>query len=106
MIARRFLHENIEGGAGNVSAAESLVEGLLVDDAAAGDVEDAGAAFHESELRRADQVARLVGKRRVDGEEITAWQQLVESRDTLDAELARTFGRHERVVADNLHVQS
>ncbi len=52
-----------------------------------------------------DDVARRVGQRRVQGDEIGAGEQFVE-RYPLDPELDRPFGRQERVVGDHLHLEA
>src|SRR5262245_11701324 len=103
---RRLLHEDIEGGTAKMTRLQRRDERLLIDDAASGAVEDASALLHASELRGADQVACLVGQRRVDGEEVAARQELVEVGDRLDPELSGPFRSEERVEADHLHIET
>ena len=103
---RRLLHENVEGGAGQVAGLEGVGQRLFVNDAAAGAVDDAGALAHQGHLAGADQVARLVGERRVDGEEIDLRQQSIEIGGGLDADLAGGGGGEERVEAEHLHVEA
>ena len=52
-----------------------------------------------------EDVARLVGQRRVQGDEIGAPEQLVEL-DLLDAELHGPLRRQERIERDHLHLQA
>ncbi len=82
---RRFLHKNVQGGPGQMARAQGFGQSFFVDDAAAGAIDDAAAGFHESQRADADQIAGLVGQRRVHRDKITARQQLLEARDTLDA---------------------
>src|SRR5262249_15839094 len=97
---------DIKGGAGEMARLQGRDEGLLIDDASAGAVDDAGALLHAGELRGADQVARLVGQWRVDGEEVAARQQLVEARDPLNAQLAGAIRSEEGIETDYLHVEA
>ena len=55
--------------------------------------------------RGVDDVAGLVGERRVQRDEIGALEQLVEL-DLLDAEIDRALRRQERIVGDHLHLQA
>ncbi len=103
---RRLLHEHVEGGSGQVARTQRLGQRLLVDDAAAGTVDDASALGQQRQFAGADQVAGLVGQRRMHGEEIDARQQLGQLGDGLDAHLGGAGRRQERVEADYLHVQS
>ena len=52
-----------------------------------------------------DDVAGLVGQRRVQGDEIGAPPQFVEL-DLLDAEIHRALGRQKGIVGDHLHLQA
>ena len=72
---------------------------LLVDDAAAGDVEHARRFFISASSRAPIRLLRLVRQRNVDGEEVDLRQQFVERRRDLDAELRGLRGRDERVEA-------
>ncbi len=57
-----------------------------------------------AERLRIDDVAGLVGERRVQGDEIGAAPQFVEL-DFLDAEIERAFGGQKRIVGDHFHLQ-
>ncbi len=103
---RRFLHEHVESGPGQMARSQRLYQRLLVDDAATGAVDDASTLGQHRQLRSADQVACFVGQRRMHGEEIDARQHLGEIGDSLDAHL-RSAGRGEKgIEADDLHVQA
>ena len=58
-----------------------------------------------SRLSRLQDVARLVGQRRVQRDEIGAREQIVEI-DLLDAQFDRALGRQERIERDHLHPQA
>src|SRR5262245_47539448 len=102
---RRLLDEDVEGGPGEVAGAEGFDEGLLVDDAAAGAVDDASPTRQQGEFPSADHVAGGVAAWSVDGEEVAARQQMSEIRYALDTKLSGSVGSEERIEADDLHVQ-
>ena len=77
----------------------------LDDQPAARAVDDAHAVLHPGDRRRIDDVAGLVGQRRVQRDEVGARQQLVEL-DLLDAELGGALLRQERVVGDDVHLEA
>jgi len=52
-----------------VALADGVGKGLLVDDAAAGDVDQPGSLLHAGELGRSDDTAGLVVEGDVDGQE-------------------------------------
>ena len=58
--------------------AKGVVQRVLVDDPAAGGVDEVGARLHQGELAATDQPARPVGQGAVDGHEIGLGQELVE----------------------------
>src|SRR5258705_1874603 len=95
MIRRkRFLLEHIEHRSGDVPALQGIEQGLIVQDAAAGEVRDDRAPFEERELARSDHAAGLVRERCMDREYVGDVQQLLESRRTAYPQ------RGEAVVAD------
>ena len=74
----RLLLEDVEARAGDLAGAQRLDERRLVHDRAARDVDQVGSRLHQRELRRADQVVRLVGQQAGDDDEVGFAQQLVE----------------------------
>ena len=101
---RRLLGEHVDGGPGDVAVADRIGERLLVDDAAARDVDQARALAHPLELGGADHAAGGVGQRDVDGEEVSFRQQRLKVAE-LDARLLRAFGGDQRVVGEHAHAQ-
>ena len=97
--------EHVEGGAGHVARFQRLGQRPLVDQAAARAVDDAHALLGLLQRGGIDDVAGLVGQRRVQGDEIGAAQQVVEL-DLLHAQLHRPLRRQERIVGDHLHLQA
>ena len=103
-LRRRFFPENVDRGAGDVAGFERLAQRRLVNELTARTVDQPHAFFGQLQRLGVDDVAGLVGQRRVQGDEIGAPPQLVEL-DLFDAELDRALGRQIRVVGDHLHLQ-
>ena len=102
---RRLLAKHVDRGAGDVAGFERVDQSRLVDQLAAGAIDQAYALFGRGERVGIDDVAGLVGQRRVQRDEIGAAQKFVEL-DLLDAEMKRALGGQERVVGDHFHLQS
>src|SRR3546814_8618285 len=73
---------------------QRVLERLLVDQAAARAVDDAHALLRLGEILAAQDIARAVGERRVERDEVGTGQKIVE-RDLLDAHFHGAFGRSE-----------
>ena len=101
----RFRSEDVEGGAGDLAFGDGAREGVLVDDAASGRVDEQGAALHFLERRIVDHVLGLRRERCVNCQEVGAGQQLVEL-DQLDAELGGAIATHHRIHANDLHLET
>ena len=86
-------------------AFNALGKRALVDEAAARAVDDAHTLLGLLQRAGTDDVARLVGQRRVQRDEVGAPQQGVEL-DLLHAQLHRPLRRQERVVGDHLHLEA
>ena len=95
--------EHVHRGTGDLARAKTLDERLLVDQLAAGDVDDPNAVLHARDLRPADHAAGLGREGRVQGNDVRASQQIVEASGGLDAELPHPLRRHERVEGDDVH---
>ena len=105
-IARRgFIHENVEGRAGDMAAVERLAQRCFIHEAAARAIDDAHAFSRLGEAFRRQNVAGLRGQRRVQRDELRARQQFVEFH-LLDAERHRALGGEEGVEGDDAHLQS
>ena len=100
-LGGRFGGEDVEGGAGDDAVAERLGEGRLVDDPAAGDVDDAQPGLGLEQQVTTDQPGRLGSLRQVDGEEVGLGDDLLEGHQ-FDA-AAAPLGRHVRVEGDEAH---
>ena len=92
LSVRRLLGEDVEAGAGDPALGERVGERLLVDDAAAGGVDDAHGRLDLGQRLLADQADRLGGLGQVHGDEVALREQLVEG-DQPDAELAGALAR-------------
>ena len=100
----RLLREDVDRGAGEPARLERLDQRLLVDELAAGGVDQARAVLHLRERLGADHAARLVVQRQVERDEVGAREHALE-RVALDPGLAEALGRDERVVGDDVHLQ-
>ena len=106
---RRFLGgldcEHVERGPGDVAGTDQVGYGRLVDETTTGAVHQphAGPRLHQIVARQ--DVAGLLGQRRVQGDEVGPGQEHVEI-DLLDAEVARPLRRQERVIGDHAHLQT
>src|SRR5579863_10458243 len=84
-LRRRFFAEDVDRGAGDMAGLERLAQRRLVNELTARAVDQPYAFFDKLKRRGIDEVAGLVGQRRVQGDEIGAPPQLVEF-DLFDAE--------------------
>ena len=75
----------------------------LIDDAAAGDVDEAHAVLHLRDLVAADHAVRAGRERRVHGDEVCVANHVIEL-DRFHAERSGAFRRHERVDREHAHV--
>ena len=83
----------------------AVLERRLVDQAAARAIDDPDALLGLRQILAREDVAGLIGERRVEGDEIGAGEQVVEL-DLLDSEVQRPLGGQERIVGDHLHPQA
>ena len=97
-----LLGEHVEGGAGHAAVLESLGQGVLVHEAAAGAVDDAHAGLEALDRLARQDVAGLVGERDVEGDEVGTGEERIEL-DLLDAHLVGLLLPEEGVIGDDLH---
>ncbi|HEX5827613.1 MAG TPA: hypothetical protein VFY23_08845 [Candidatus Limnocylindrales bacterium] len=100
---RRLRRVDVDAGAGDHAVAQRVREILLVDDPAAGDVQQEHAGLHPGHDVPVDHPGRLLGLRDVDGDDVRTGHDLVEAHE-LDAERVRLLGGDERVRADDRHL--
>ena len=105
LLGGGLLDEHVEGGAGHMAGIEGRAQRRLVDEAAAGAVDDAHALLGLGEVLGREDVLRLLGHRHVQRDDVGAAQEIVEL-DLLDAELDGALRRQERIVGDDLHAQA
>src|SRR5581483_2353610 len=101
----RLLLQHVQAGAGDPAVVEGADERLLVDDAAAGGVDQDRGRLHQAQLALPDQVAGTAGERDVDREEVGPGQQLVE-RDAARVVTVEQVGGDERVVGEQRHLEA
>src|ERR1700680_5046966 len=76
---RGFLREGVDAGAGDLPIAQRQVERLLVDQLAAGAIDDDRLALHETERPRTNHMARRRIRGGMDRDDVSPLQQLVET---------------------------
>ena len=103
-VGARLAGEDVEAGGGDPALLERHVERVLVDDAAAGGVDEHQAGLDLGELVLADEPDGLRGLRQVHGDEVGLGEQLVEGHQA-DAHLRGAAGLHVGVVGDDLHAE-
>ena len=101
-LGGRLLGEDVEPGALHVPRTDRLGQGVLVDDAAAGGVDDPQTRLGVRQEILADQPHGLGVLREVDRHEIRFGHELLEAHQ-LHAHVAGPLDRHEGVVGDEAH---
>ena len=101
----RFFCKNVQRSASDMTRFQRILQGRLVDQAAACTVDDPDAGFGFRKRFRRQDVACLVGERRVHGDKVGAGEQIVQ-RDFFDTHFNRTLLGQEGVIGDNLHPQA
>ena len=101
----RFGHEHVECCAADMAAVQTCLQRRFVDQAAARAVDDAHTLFGLGQRFGGQDVAGLVGQRRVQGDEVGAGEQLVQ-RDLFHAHIHGAFGRQERIERNHLHLEA
>ena len=102
---RRLGREHVECGARDMAAVERLFQRRFVDQPAACAVDDAYALLGLGDILLRQDIARLVGQRRVQRDEIGLGEQSVEI-GLFDAEFDRALGGQEGVEGDDLHAEA
>ena len=104
-VGARLGGEDVEAGAGDAPLGDGVGEGLLVEHATAGGVDDAHGRLDLGERLLADQADRLGGLGQVDGDEVALGEQLVEG-DQAGAEHAGALHRDVGVVGEDLDAEA
>lgn len=103
-VLRGFRAPHVDACTADLTCCDRLGEGVLVDDAAAGDVDEPGAGLGGLEFFGADHADRLRRLGHVDGHEVGHGQQSGQV-DDLDAHLRGACLRDVGVVADQSHAE-
>ena len=101
----RLFDKDVKGRAANMAAVQTGPQSRLVNKAAARAVDDEHALAGLGEVFGAQDVAGLVGQGGVQGDDLGAGQQLVQL-DLFHADLDGPFGRQERIIGNDLHLQA
>ncbi len=102
----RLGREHVERRACDLAAPQRLQQRVLVDELAAGGVDEAHAVAHARECVRVDRPARLVRQRQVEREELRSAVDLLRRLEAIDPELAEPLRAHVRVVRDDAHAEA
>src|SRR5208283_2113888 len=102
-LERRFGLEDIERRTSNLATPDSVTERRLIDDPAAGTVDDPHPVFHRRDAFRVDDMFCLLDQRGVHRNHVGNGEELFEGHHPY-AELGGTLLGDERVVGDALHV--
>src|SRR3954471_1141300 len=102
----RLVHEDVERRAGDLARAERREERVLVEQWAAGGVDDPDAGTHRLESAGAHRAARLRRQRQVQREEVRDRIHVLGRLDPLGAELAEALGREVGVIRDDVHPEA
>ena len=102
----RLGREHVEGGTGHLAGADPFDQRLLVDERAAGGVDDPDAVAHRRDRLAIDHPARLVAERRVERDHVGDAVDVVERGGVLDPELAEAIVADERVERDDAHPET
>src|SRR5439155_3030890 len=103
-LLRRLDFINVERSAGHLAGPDGVVQIRLIDDAAAGAIDQPDAVFHLGNRVFVDHPARLVGHRNVNGDEIGARVDFVEF-DNLDLQRFRAAEAQEWIVGEHTHAE-
>ena len=102
--ARRLVDVHVQRRPGHLALLQGLGQVVLVDDAAAGAVDDAHAGLHLRDGLAVDEPARFLDQGHVDGDEVGPAVDLVEAGG-FHAHARGGLRRDEGVVAQHLHAQ-
>ena len=97
--------EHVKGRTCHMLALDRLEQRILVHQSAAGAVDDAHTLLALGQRLGIDDVAGLVGERRVQRDEVGAAEDVVQL-DLLHAEIERALGRQEGIEGDDLHLEA
>ena len=101
----RFLLEDVDGRAGHMARSEGVGQGLLVDQAAAGAVDDARAFFQLGQPGGIEHVLGFVGQRHVHGDEIGVREGVLEIFDQFDLQGLGAGLGEVRIVGQDAHAE-
>ncbi len=105
VLRRRLVDEHVDTGTAHLAALQRRAQRRLVDQSAAGAVDQDDALAHLRDRRRVDDVAGLLGQRRVQRDHIGPRQQRVQV-DLLDAQVDGPLVRQERIERHHPHLQA
>ena len=88
-----------------MATVERFLERCFIDQPAARAVDDADALFALGDIGSGQDIARLIGQRRVQGDEIGLGEQRVEI-SLFDAHFDRAFSGEERIKGDHFHFEA
>ena len=103
VVGDRLRREDVERGAGHLAGVQRGLQGRVVDELAAGAVDDPHAVAHLGEGLRAEPAARLGRLGQVQGEEVGLGVDVGRRGGLLGAQLAEALGADVGVVGQHAH---
>jgi hypothetical protein len=98
--------ENVQRRAGELPRPDRLDERVLVDERAAGGIDEARPVPHLRNRVRPDDPGRLVGQRQVQRDEVRGAEYVVQPGEAFDPNFAEAVVADERVVPDDPHPEA
>ena len=105
-IDLRLAPEHVQRRAGNPLLGKGIIKRILIDDAAAGAIDQADCRLHHRNLIGPDHVQGLGVLRHVNGDEIGFAEDSFEFVRHFDAQFLGVCRRRQRVIPKDLHVQT
>ena len=102
----RLGREHVQRRARDLARADGSLERLLVDERAAGRIDDPHAVTHSREGVGVEHAARLRVERKMQRHDVGPREDVVERARRLDAELPEALGRDEGVEGDDAHPEA
>src|SRR5262245_61569166 len=77
VVRQGFFVEHVEGDATDITVSDGTSKGGLVDEFAAGGVDEKGSRFHQTDLAGADDTVSFVVESELDGQDVGGGKELV-----------------------------
>jgi hypothetical protein len=106
VFGQRFLVEDIQSSPGNGSLLEGGEQGVVVNEAAAGSVDEVGVRLHETELAFTDETLGFRGEAGLDQDKVAFAEHVVQGVHTPHSALVQEFVAGVGVEGENVRVEA